>query len=287
MNSHNNKHDNKHESSTHDAYCVCTQSNGLFIPNRHLSHIVAASMLGLFFVFLAGFFCGKQHEIKHFLYSVDEDSFSDQISSALYGVSLEDLADMEATENGAADSGSGDGDAQDTSMSGGDDGSGSAPDNAADSDSAPDESSESDAQEGEGNESDAGSDSSAQLATRAQQQAISGSVTTQGATRGSSSAATTIAVRDNSDVRDSSQKRYYAQLIGFGTSQAADSFARRLTKQGFSVKVEQCKSRTAKGKIITWYQVVTNPYSDVQKLQEVIDIVAYKEKLKGVRVKTC
>jgi hypothetical protein len=258
----NNKHDNK----THDAYCVCTQSHGLFIPNRHLSHIVAAAMLGLFFVFLAGFFCGKQHEIKHFLYSVDEDSFSDQISSALYGVSLADLADFEGTES-AENAGSGDGDADAQDITAVNTGDSSAGDGAGD-DSA--ESAQADGQESESSNSPVFNHDTTQLAAHAK------------------AAHTTDSKTDNKLAgSDDNQKQYYAQLIGFGTSQAADSFARRLTKQGFSVKVEQCKSRTAKGKAVTWYQVVTNPYSDAQKLQEVVDMLAHTEKLKGVRVKTC
>jgi hypothetical protein len=259
MSSPENKYDNN---KTHDAYCVCTQSNGLFIPNRHLSHIVAATMLGLFFVFLAGFFCGKQHEIKHFLYSVDDDSFSDQISSALYGVSLADLADFEASES-VESAGSGDADAQDM-----------APTNAGDS--AGGDGAE-DVAEGEAQES-------ASSAARDTSE-LKSMVSSAGLDAGSGVHEQKHAPK--TDNNGENQKHYYAQLIGFGTSQAADSFARRLTKQGFSVKVEQCKSRTAKGKAVTWYQVVTQPYRDAQKLQEVIDILAHTEKLKGVRVKTC
>jgi hypothetical protein len=78
-------------------------------------------------------------------------------------------------------------------------------------------------------------------------------------------------------------KQYYAQLIGFGTQQAADQFAQRIGKIA-QVEVRARESSTAKGRKITWYQVVTKPFNDRDSLHNAVDRITKQEKLKGVQI---
>ena len=82
------------------------------------------------------------------------------------------------------------------------------------------------------------------------------------------------------------QKKYYAQLIGFGTLPAAQQFAKRVGRC-ISVDIRDRQSTTAKGRQITWYQVVTKPFSDRAILEETVDRISKQEKLKGVQISTC
>jgi len=89
------------------------------------------------------------------------------------------------------------------------------------------------------------------------------------------------------DNQKASNESFYAELIGFGTVRAANNFAQKLKRQGFSVVVKRRISRTAKKKRITWYQVVTEKFDNKSDLIAFVDIIKDKEKLKGVRIVQC
>lgn len=82
-------------------------------------------------------------------------------------------------------------------------------------------------------------------------------------------------------------KQYMAQLIGFGTQKAAEQFKNRLCKNDMPVKIIKRQSKTAKGKVTTWYQAVTHKYDDKHKLETIVDQIAKKERLKGTRIVVC
>lgn len=83
------------------------------------------------------------------------------------------------------------------------------------------------------------------------------------------------------------QEQYYAQLIGFGTERAAQKFAHKLESQNISVKVNKRRSKTAKGKTVLWYQVVTQEYNNKDELRELIDRIEKTEKIKGAQIISC
>jgi len=84
-----------------------------------------------------------------------------------------------------------------------------------------------------------------------------------------------------------SHQKYYAQLIGFGTKKAAEKFARRLQHNNMPVTVKSRHSSTAKGKKITWYQVVTQELTDKNLLEKLVNEITLKERLVDVRIITC
>lgn len=85
-----------------------------------------------------------------------------------------------------------------------------------------------------------------------------------------------------SSLKDESEKRYYAVLIGFNTKNAAINFVNRLRKQKINVDIKARKSKSASGRVTkTWYQVVTKYYPSKAELQKVIDRIKRLEKIKS------
>jgi cell division protein FtsN len=84
-----------------------------------------------------------------------------------------------------------------------------------------------------------------------------------------------------------SQEQFYAQLIGFGTSRAAHNFVQRMEKEGISTHVKTRKSKTAKGKVISWYQVVTEAYNNKAELLQLVNRIKEKENIKDTPIVTC
>jgi len=80
---------------------------------------------------------------------------------------------------------------------------------------------------------------------------------------------------------------YYAQLIGFGTLKAANRFVNRLQKKNISVKVKKRVSKTVRGKVIAWYQVVTKEYTDKSVLEKLVATLKKDEKLKDPSIIIC
>lgn len=58
--------------------CPCTDSRGLFLPNRLLSAIVVGLLFLFFASFITGYFFGKQHDIQQVTDSLYDNAFNDQ-----------------------------------------------------------------------------------------------------------------------------------------------------------------------------------------------------------------
>jgi cell division septation protein DedD len=82
-------------------------------------------------------------------------------------------------------------------------------------------------------------------------------------------------------------KKWYAQLIGYGSKKNAEKFVSRLQQQGTQLKINEHTSYTSKGKPVKWYQVVTGEFADEEILNQLVDIIKKKEKLNGVRIIAC
>jgi hypothetical protein len=92
----------------------------------------------------------------------------------------------------------------------------------------------------------------------------------------------TIALPINTPLRE-----YYAELIGFGTQKAAEKFAQSLQKKAINTNVKKRLSKTAKGRKVYWYQVVTDRFVSRETLERLVDRIAREEKLKDTRIVTC
>ncbi len=77
----------------------------------------------------------------------------------------------------------------------------------------------------------------------------------------------------------------YAQLIGFGTKQAAQAFVTRLKKHNVPVILKTVISKTAAGKQRTWYQAITPTYESAQVLQDQVAKIKRLEHIRGSDIK--
>ena len=88
----------------------------------------------------------------------------------------------------------------------------------------------------------------------------------------------------NDQKADVEAVRYYAQLIGFGTEKAAQSFVQKLSKKGIDTEIKKRSSKTAKGNISYWYQVVTTAYTDKNRLDELVTRITKEENIKDATI---
>ncbi len=88
-------------------------------------------------------------------------------------------------------------------------------------------------------------------------------------------------------LRQSEHGQHYAQLIGFGTSRAADRFVDRLQQKNMPVKVVERYSKTAQGKEIIWYQVVTERFNKKDDLIAFTQKLKKEERLNDIRIVSC
>lgn len=88
-------------------------------------------------------------------------------------------------------------------------------------------------------------------------------------------------------IDEKDKNEYYAELIGFGTERAARKFSNKLLKDNISVSVRKRRSKTSKGKVVTWYQVVTEKFSDRNDLIALVEDISTQERLSDVRIVSC
>ncbi len=78
--------------------------------------------------------------------------------------------------------------------------------------------------------------------------------------------------------------QYYAQLAGFSSLRYAEAFAARMNNKQIPVLIKERKSKNSRGRQLTWYQVVTEPYEDQDALNSVVAILKKEERLHDVRI---
>lgn len=72
------------------------------------------------------------------------------------------------------------------------------------------------------------------------------------------------------------QKQFVATIAGFGANNCGDGkkLVQQLTNKGYPVELVERASRTAKGKTVIWYQIVTKPYASKGALEKAIHEIA-------------
>lgn len=79
---------------------------------------------------------------------------------------------------------------------------------------------------------------------------------------------------------------YYAQLVGFSSQQAAQQFIKKLALRDITAHIKQRPSKTAKGRTVYWYQVITESFTNKEELLKLIETIKHREKLHDVRIIT-
>lgn len=70
--------------------CHCLDNEGLFVPNRQLSIVVAVCLLLGFSVFMAGYFLGKKKSVEQFTEKLQQEAFADKIYTTVLCTPQED-----------------------------------------------------------------------------------------------------------------------------------------------------------------------------------------------------
>jgi septal ring-binding cell division protein DamX len=230
-----------------DSACQCKSTHGLYVHNRQLSWVVASVILMNFCLFVGGYFWGQKNAIDTFANKIDQETFSDQIYSSL--CSLCETAEVE--EEG-------------------------------DEEQAPD------AQAIAQNNEQAQADTQEMTPLAINQANNSGHASQELAQSANPDIQGESIQKENEDTTaELAQSEYYAQLVGFGSERNAQKFAQKLTRKEIPVVVKKRQSRTARGRFVSWYQVVTEKFNDRAELEELINRLAYEENITGIQIITC
>lgn len=208
--------------NTHNK-CLCESNQGLFVPNRQLSALVALLLFLFFACFITGYFLGKKCMITSISEQIKYDVLNDQLSDDTLktnfdgdGVeSVNDLVSLNDTQHHI------------------------------------------------------GTVSEGVVHTSVNE------------LLSINEACTKIMEQENNTIQ------YYAQLIGFGTEKAAHQFVQKLAAKNIETMVKKHTSRTAKGKTVYWYQVVTPTHTDRHHLELLVSRLEKEERLKDACISTC
>lgn len=85
------------------------------------------------------------------------------------------------------------------------------------------------------------------------------------------------------DAQDEMRELAYAQLCGFGTRYMAEAYVGRLKRRAIEATIVERQSRSKKGKMVTWYQVITGTM-DKRELEELVKELKKDDKLSGVQI---
>jgi hypothetical protein len=79
--------------------------------------------------------------------------------------------------------------------------------------------------------------------------------------------------------------RYCAHLIGFSTHKAAQHFVEKVNnKTAIALFIKERQSKGKRGRIVHWYQVTTDVYTQKEELERVVTAIKQAEKIKNIRI---
>jgi hypothetical protein len=87
------------------------------------------------------------------------------------------------------------------------------------------------------------------------------------------------------------QKQFIATIAGFGSGNCAEGkkLVQQLISKGYPVELVERSSKTAKGKTVIWYQIITKPYASKDSLELAIRDIAKLAhvKEKSISIREC
>jgi hypothetical protein len=187
--------------------CHCSDNQGLFIPNRQLSALVALILLLAFSLFMTGYFLGKRKVVEQFTQEMQQDAVADKIYTTILSKHENQSCEAMTTDT--------------------------------------------------------------LLVTQVAEEIVE------------------VAPATDIFQNTQDQKKYYAQLIGFGTEKAAQVFVKKLFAKGIETELKKRMSKTAKGNTSYWYQVVTAQYTNKDDLLHLVDKLTKEENIKDARICVC
>ena len=236
-----------------------SDDKGLIVPAKQLNWLISGLLFFGLSSFVAGYFWGQRKAVEYFIKRIEEDSFADRISYALY--TMNDRDSLEFSEPELTDISQ----SADT-------------DDDAGSENADNGSETSD----DAQESNDSSDSNDDL-----------QIITQDTLKNADSStefqeilpAEILEVSTFPEQKIVLEKTVYlARLAGFGTLQAACLFLDRVKVLDKGACVVEHVSKTSKGRKMKWYQVVTSKFDDRKTLNHLVDRIKQKEHISGVQI---
>lgn len=79
-------------------------------------------------------------------------------------------------------------------------------------------------------------------------------------------------------------KQYYGTLLGFSNLKAAQRYLNKLQNAGYNLQIKTRHSRNSKNKLYTWYQIVTEKFTDQAKLEQLVQELKVQENLSSPKV---
>jgi hypothetical protein len=223
---------------------------GLFIPHRQVSWIVSGALIFGFLCFMLGYFWGHRRALQRFVAKIEEESFADRISYALYTMNDRDSSEFEQEDT--------------NDLNNSDDATGS-----------------------DDQEEFVEVEEPVTLEKKASEgETVSRTLTEIEPPKNSlneenKQVETPIA---EVAVQPKSVTVFVAPLAGFGTLSAATEFIDRVKILDPQVVVQKRNSKTQKGRAVTWYQVVTGEYEKKEDLQKIVSTIQKKEHIKKVEI---
>lgn len=86
------------------------------------------------------------------------------------------------------------------------------------------------------------------------------------------------------NISEKKQEKYSAHLAGFQSKEKANQCMQTIVSKGLPVRVAQRSSKTKKGKIYNWYQVVTQAYENKNDLLDHIATIRQIVKLHDIQI---
>ena len=79
---------------------------------------------------------------------------------------------------------------------------------------------------------------------------------------------------------------YYAQLLGLVANEPRNNLYKNLAQRDITAHIKQRPSKTAKGRTVYWYQVITESFTKKEDLLKLVETIKRREKLHDVRIIT-
>ncbi len=239
------------------------EKTGLLIQNRQVNWLLAGALLTGSFCFLLGYFWGYRCALERFVAKIEEESFADRINYALYTMNDRDISEFESEQEESNGSGS-----LDDSSATGDD----------------QEEVEETLELTVAAEEEPAKTAEVVNAKQVEKKLLEKKAADYTSVKQVEKKPLEGKVADCVPVQAKKEVVFIAPLAGFGTLQAAMSCLQRVKLLDPQATLEHKVSVTAKGRKVTWYQVMTGEFETKEALQKVVNTLQQKEHIKGVRI---
>ncbi len=88
----------------------------------------------------------------------------------------------------------------------------------------------------------------------------------------------------DSQVNLTTEQQYQGTILGFNSLKAARKYLNKLQNLGYNLQLKTQHSRNSKNKLYTWYQIVTEKFTDKAKLEQLMQAIKVQENLSSTKI---